>query len=361
MKKLIVLACLSAIGVLADETLQSAVDDLYESHFAASRQTLSGYLENHPHDPLPHAMNAATYLFAELERGGTLKGNLLSEDRGARRGAVFQPDPWAVAAMNEAVRLTRNSARVRLLAQPEDSNALLALCIVAGVQRDYLALVEHKWRESYAFIRESDRYAKRLLKADPSAYDAYLTKGFTEYLVANLPFYLRWPMSLDELTGAREQGLSDLRIAAQSGRYLKPFAQLLLAMVYLREKREDKTEELLAQLTRQYPANNTFRAEFEKLKAKRTGHSHAAVTGRPRRTIYYVNGFFKKHAQNGRGVKRAAQRFGEFLSCPAERNLALCASVFFSACACVRSPCAEFADRGATRCRRSSPANAHRV
>jgi hypothetical protein len=276
-KKLVVLCTLcGCLFAEANETLQTAVNDLYESRFEASRQTLSGYSEDHPQDPLPYAMNAATYLFAELERAGALKADLLSEDGGARHGLKYRPDRRAVAAMNAAVTLTRNSARARLMAQPEDANALLALCIVAGVQRDYLALVEHKWRESYAFIRESNNYAKRLLKADPSAYDAYLTKGFTEYLVANLPFYLRWPMSLDEVTGTREQGLSDLQIAAQSGHYLKPFAQLLLAMFYLREKREDKTEELLARLTEQYPANNTFRAEFEKLKAKR------AATGRPR-------------------------------------------------------------------------------
>jgi hypothetical protein len=160
---------------------------------------------------------------------------------------------------------------LRLLENPNDRNALLAMCIVTGVQRDYLALVEHKLRESYSFIRESSVYAKRLLAADPSAYDAYLTKGFTEYLVANLPFYLRWMMSLDDVTGTREQGLSDLQVAAESGQYLKPFAQLLLAMFYLREKQEGKTEQLLAQLTEQYPANKTFRAEYDKLRAKRAG------------------------------------------------------------------------------------------
>jgi len=60
-----------------------------------------------------------------------------------------------------------------------------------------------------------------------------------------------------------------LQVAAQSGQYLKPFAQLLLAMFYLREKQTGKTEELLAQLTEQYPQNKTFRAEYDKLRAKR--------------------------------------------------------------------------------------------
>jgi hypothetical protein len=254
----------------AGDSLQSAVNELYASRFEASRRTLSDFSASHPQDPLPYAMKAASYLFAELDQGGALKGNFLSDDRNVQRGVEVQPDRRAAAGMDAAVIQTRKYARARLLVQPEDRNALLAMCIVAGVQRDHLALVEHKMRESYSFIRESNVYAKRLLKSDPTAYDAYLTKGFTEYLVANLPFYLRWMMSLDEVTGTRQQGLDDLQIAAQSGQYLKPFAQLLLAMFYLREKREDKTEELLAQLTEQYPSNKTFRAEFDKLHAKRS-------------------------------------------------------------------------------------------
>ena len=251
------------------------MNDLYQSNFEGSRQTLNNYLAIHPQDPLPYSMKAATYLFAELERAGALKGNFLSDDRNVERGVEYKPDGRSVAGLEDAVKQTRKYARTRLLADPKDRNALLAMCIVTGVQRDYLALVEHKMRESYSFIRESNVYAKRLLEADPAAYDAYLTKGFTEYLVANLPFYLRWMMSMDQVTGTREEGLSDMQIAAESGQYLKPFAQLLLAMFYLREKREDKTEELLAQLTEQYPANKTFRAEYDKLRAKRAGPRHA--------------------------------------------------------------------------------------
>jgi len=262
----------AAVGLPpTNETLQAAVNDLYQSNFETSRQTLNGYSALHPQDPLPYAMQAATYLFAELERAGALHGSFLSDDRSVQpqRGGEFKPNARAAAALDNAVQQTRKYARLRLLEDPKDRNALLAMCIVTGVERDYLALVVHKLRESYSFIRESNVYAKRLLAADPTAYDAYLTKGFTEYLVANLPFYLRWMMSLDEVTGTREQGLSDLQIAAQSGQYLKPFAQLLLAMFYLREKKEDKTEELLAQLTEQYPANKTFRAEYDKLRSKR--------------------------------------------------------------------------------------------
>lgn len=267
---------LRASAAPSNETLQSAVNDLYQSRFEAGRQTLTDYSAAHPQDPLPYAMKAASYLFAELERAGALKGNFLNDDRNVQHAAkAFKPDEPTAAALNGTVSTTRKYAAESLQTNPKDRNALLAMCIVSGVQRDYLAMVEHKLRESYTFIREANTYANRLLEADPTAYDAYLTKGFTEYLVASLPFYLRWMMSMDELTGSREQGLSHLQIAAQSGQYLKPFAQLLLAMFYLREKQPQKTTELLAQLTAQYPQNKTFRSEYEKLRAK---HPNARST-----------------------------------------------------------------------------------
>lgn len=61
-------ACTAAdVPTNPTDSLQSAVNDLYQSRFDASRQTLSDYSANHPRDPLPYAMKAASYLFAELE------------------------------------------------------------------------------------------------------------------------------------------------------------------------------------------------------------------------------------------------------------------------------------------------------
>jgi hypothetical protein len=50
---------------------------------------------------------------------------------------------------------------------------------------------------------------------------------------------------------------------------------MMLAMFYLREKQDDRTEVLLAELTREYPENATFRAEWEKLK----DHRRTAAAG----------------------------------------------------------------------------------
>lgn len=251
-----------------NEPIEAAVHDLYQSRFEASRQTLSEYLAAHPADPLAYSLKAATYLFAELDSSGALRANFLAADQKVQEAKPLRLDLKTGAELDAAVQEARKYARLALERNPADKNSLLAMCVASGVQRDYLAMAAHKWRDSYPYMRESQIYAVRLLKVDPTAYDAYLTKGFTEYVVSSLPFYIRWLMKLDDITGTKQEGLKDLSIAAESGQYMKPFAQLLLAMFYLREKQADKTEKLLGQLAKEYPDNRTFRDEWVKAKAK---------------------------------------------------------------------------------------------
>jgi hypothetical protein len=257
----------------AGQSISTALREMYNSQYDASRETLSAYSATHPADPLGYSLRAASFLFSELDRSGALSHSLLKDDHGMRDATGRPVDPASTAALNEAAARTREHAQAALALNSRDTNALLALCIVSGVQRDYLALVQHKLRESYEYIKQSQEYSSRLLEADPTAYDAYLTKGFTEYLVASLPFYLRWPMKLDNVSGSKQQGLEDLRIAAGSGQYLKPFAKLLLAMFYLREKQQERTEKLLAELARDYPDNPSFGQELRKLEVRRVARN----------------------------------------------------------------------------------------
>lgn len=261
----------SSISPAIPGTLPLAVHQLYNSDFNASRLTLDAYSSLHPDDPLAYSLRAASYFFPELDRAGALNKNFLTDDtKIANRKSTAQAEQNRVALM-KAFDEARNRGSAALAKDPGDPNALLAMCIVSGLHRDYLALVEHRWKDSYDYIKEAQSYSDRLLKVDPTAYDAYLNKGFTEYLIASMPFFLRWVVKVDDLTPSKEQGLEHLQIAANSGRYMKPFAQLLLAMFYLREKRDDKTRELLVALSREYPDNLTYRTELAKLDAKHKG------------------------------------------------------------------------------------------
>ena len=256
-------------GAPRNGEISSALNLLYNAKYEQSRSALTSYSSAHPGDPLGYTFQAATYLFSALNRTGAMRRGFLNDERNITDARAFAIGPVESASFKAAILKARDYSESILAKNPDDPNALLAMCIVAGVQRDYLALVEHRLRESYDYLKESQSYSSRLLKVDPTAYDAYLTKGFTEYLVASLPFYLRWFMKIDDISVTKEQGLQDLRLAAQSGQYMRPFAQLLLAMFYLREKQEVETVKLLSQLVIEFPDNSIYRSELDQLQSIR--------------------------------------------------------------------------------------------
>ena len=61
--------------------------------------------------------------------------------------------------------------------------------------------------------------------------------------------------------------MRQLELAVAQGHYLQPYAQLLLALTSLREKRPQRAQALLANLASEFPENPLFRRELVKLGA----------------------------------------------------------------------------------------------
>ncbi len=70
------------------------------------------------------------------------------------------------------------------------------------------------------------------------------------------------------LTGAKtdkQQGIEQLRIVAEKGHYLAPFARLLLAVAALRDKDNPKAKMLLAGLATEFPDNKLYSKELSRI------------------------------------------------------------------------------------------------
>ena len=78
-------------------------------------------------------------------------------------------------------------------------------------------------------------------------------------------------MRFENVQGSKEQAIKNLQMVAERGRYFRPFAKILLGIVYMREKKPRKTEQLLAELTHAYPANPLLRKELGKVQALLAG------------------------------------------------------------------------------------------
>jgi hypothetical protein len=252
--------------------LDQAFANLYNFNFSAAQAIVDREVAARPNDPLPFAVRASGHLFYELDRLGILESEFLVDDkRIIEKKDPPKPDPNVRERFLKAVDDAQTRANAALAKDPNDKDALFAMCITEGVSTDYMALVEKHQILSLSPAKRSNNYAQRLLKLDPHFYDAYLAAGFSEYLVGSLPFFIRWFVHFDNVSGSKEAGVRNLQLVANEGHFLKPFAKILLGIAALREKRPHDAQKLLAELSQSYPQNPLFRRELDKLNGKYGG------------------------------------------------------------------------------------------
>jgi hypothetical protein len=262
--------CLGASCFAAEPpSLDSALNQLYNFDFPNAQATIDRLIAEHPQDPLPYAFRASAYLFYELDRLGVLEGEFFSNDDWAYDKKKKQsPDPAVRARLLQALNETQAKGEAVLKTAPADKNALFALCIAQGVTADYMALIEKRQFGSLTPTKKGNTYAQQLIRLDPKYADAYVTAGFSEYVLGSLPFFVKWFVHWDGVSGSKELGKQHLETAARDGHYLKAFAKILLAIAAVREKRMPDAQKIMADLTRDYPANPLFRKELAKLNSR---------------------------------------------------------------------------------------------
>jgi hypothetical protein len=245
-----------------------AFNRLYNFDFPGAHNILSKRILVNPDDPIPYAVRSSAYLFSELDRLSILESQFFADDAHIVDKKKLKPDPAIRTALFRAIDDAQTRAQSALNKNPDDQDALFSMCITAGILTDYTALVEKKQLSSLTMVKKGAAYAQRLLKLNPNYYDAYLTTGMTEYVIGSLPFFVRWFVKVDNIGANKEQGMKTVELVAKKGRYLKPFAKILLAVANLREKRPRAAEDLLFELTRDYPENPLFKKELTQLSVK---------------------------------------------------------------------------------------------
>jgi hypothetical protein len=268
MRRTIPIVLLAACASVQGASVLDAYARLYNFDFPGAHQVLDTYIATTPKDPLGYSTRAAAYLFFELDRLKILQGEFLTDDKKISGDDKLVPDPAVRARFFAAVEEAQRVAEVRLQEKPGDSNALFAFCITEGLKTDYTAFIEKRQLRSLASARKSHNYAVELLQRDPTFVDAKLTTGITEYMVGSLPFFIRWFVKFDQTQGSKQQAVLNLETVAQHGRYLGPFARILLSIIHLREKRAPQSLKLLEGLVADYPGNRLLRSEMEKLRSQ---------------------------------------------------------------------------------------------
>lgn len=238
---------------------------LYELKFPEARERFVEWRKSHPEEPLGDVSIAASYLYEEFYRQGVLTSEFFLDDKKFLRGIEGKPDEARKKGFQEANHRARETALRRLKADPGNADALLALTLVAGMQADYLSVLERRQLDSLKLIKEADGYAKRLLAVRPDAADAWLALGAANYIIGCLPRTTRFFLWFGGIHGDRNLGMEQLRKTAEHGHYLRPYAKMLLALAARREKQNDLAQRLLAELAAEFPESPLYAAELARV------------------------------------------------------------------------------------------------
>jgi hypothetical protein len=242
--------------------INAALERMYNFDFPGAHKRLDAFIAANPTQPLGYSFRAAAHLFSEFDRLRILEAEFLTSDEKIHDDNELTASPQTRDAFNAAVATSRKLAEGR---KPVDNSALFALCINEGLTADYIGLVDKSRLGSLPHAKNSQTFALNLLKKDPAFVDAKLTSGISEYLIGSLPFFVKWFVKLPQVDGDKNKAVANLSAVAADGRYLGPFARILLAIVHLREKRPTQSLSLLQGLVRDFPENPLLRKELAKL------------------------------------------------------------------------------------------------
>jgi len=248
--------------------LSAGFDLLYEQKFAEAREAFASWESRNPEDPFGEVAVAASYLFEELHLQGVLTSDFFLNEKRFLHGIDGKPDPERMTRFREALAQARELARERQKTNPGDGEALFALTLAAGMESDAESILQKKHMSALKRVKEANEYAKRLLAQHPEAADAYIAPGIANYIIGSQSAGTRFTLWFGGIHGDKKLGMEQVAKTAENGCYLRPFAKIMLALAARRENRDALAQNLLRQLSQQYPDNALYAAEYAKAMAQ---------------------------------------------------------------------------------------------
>jgi len=207
---------------------------------------------------------AAAYLFEELSRQGVLTSDFFLNEKKFLHGIDGSPDPERMSHFRDALARACELARERQKTNPKDGEALLALTLAAGMESDAESILQKRHLEGLKRMKKANGYAKQLLAQHPDATDAYIAPGIANYIIGSQSGGTRFALWFGGIHGDKKLGMEQVARTAENGRYLRPFAKIILALAARREKQDALAQRLFRELSEQYPDNELFASEYAK-------------------------------------------------------------------------------------------------
>lgn len=251
-------------GLTSVPELEQGYRLLYQQKFADARVIFEKWAAENPDQPFGQVSLAGSYLFEEFFLQRVLTSEYFLNDKRFIGGIEGTPDPGRMKKFNDSVARARELAAKGMKKTPKDPESLFVLTLCAGMQSDADSMLLKKHLDGLKHLKEANANAEMLLATHPNAYDAYVAPGIANYVIGSLSSSARFMLWFGGIHGDRSLGMTQVQKTADEGHYLKPFAQILLALSARREKKDELARKNLKELTEEFPGNAVYDSEYAK-------------------------------------------------------------------------------------------------
>ena len=255
------LILLAALPLTAADPVAEGWDHSYNLDYAAAVRSFRQAIAARTADPSGYNYLAQAILYGELYRLGVLESEMLTGNNYFLRTDKLRPNAQVNSEFLETVHHAIDLARARLKTNSQDVPALYAVGSSYGLLANYEFMVQKNWKAAVNNGAEARNYHRQVLNLDPRNYDAMLIQGVYDYVIGSLPWHARLLAFLSGRTGDKNHGLQTIAQVAEKGALNKVDAQVMLAILYRREKQPAAALRALEPLIRTYPRNYLFQME----------------------------------------------------------------------------------------------------
>jgi tetratricopeptide (TPR) repeat protein len=251
----------SAAGETLDPRVAKGFDHFYNLEYDQAIAEFRKLVASDAGNPNFHNHVAQAVLYREMLRGGALESELVSGTNPFLGREKLTTTPDAEKEFHASIGKAMEISLARIQTNPNDTGALYALGVAHGLRANYNFLVRKAWMDSLRDATAARKAHNRVVELDPKFIDARLVQGLHDYIVGSLPFHIKILGFVAGFRGDREAGMKTLQMVAAQGVMNRNDAQVLLAVIFRREKKSEQALPLLNGLIARYPRNFLFRLE----------------------------------------------------------------------------------------------------
>ena len=239
--------------------------DMYNRDFRSAHIVFAAWIAAHPEDPFGPASDAAAYLFGEFDSLNVIDVQLFKDTSTDPNKKQLPVDPNLRSDFNRRTDQAEKLADAMIAKNANDAQALFVKMFIYGLRADYAEMLDKSDFKALKYSKIGAQYSDRALAADPQLYDAHVATGFDNYMLSLKPAPVRFIARLLGGQTDKAKGISELKLTAQNGKYLAPFAKILLSVAELREGNNAEAKAILQSLARDFPENPMYPHQVERI------------------------------------------------------------------------------------------------